>query len=102
MGSASTPARRTWPIGAPAMTSSQADELICHVRSCGQAAEFACDRCGKPCCAEHIRHLVVERRQERDNGPGMLGALTRIPPPPETSSSSLRSTTTPLLPTPPV
>jgi len=79
------------------MTSSQADELICHVRSCGQAAEFACDRCGKPCCAEHIRHLVVERRQERDSGPGMLGALTRIPTRTEAYSFCLRCSTKPVV-----
>jgi hypothetical protein len=79
------------------MTSSQADELICHVRSCGQAATFACDRCGKPCCAEHIRHLVVERRQERDSRAGMLGALTRMPTRTEAYSFCQRCSTKPVV-----
>lgn len=79
------------------MTSPQADAFLCHVRSCEQPAEFACDRCGKPCCAEHIRHLVVERRQERDNRAGMLGALTRMPTRTEAYTFCLRCSTKPVV-----
>jgi hypothetical protein len=79
------------------MTSPQADAHVCHVRLCGQPAEFACDRCGKPCCADHVRHLVVERRQERDSRPGMLGALTRVPTRTEAYSFCLRCSTKPVV-----
>ena len=38
------------------------DDAICHVSACGQPAEHVCDGCGKPCCAEHCRTVMVERR----------------------------------------
>jgi hypothetical protein len=79
------------------MTSLQADALLCHVRSCGQPAAFVCDRCGKPCCADHIRHLVVERRQERDSAPGMSGALTRMPTRTEAYAFCQRCSTKPVV-----
>lgn len=55
------------------------DDLTCHVKNCAEAASTTCDRCGHQYCAAHIRHVSIQRREERTPQPALLGASPRVP-----------------------
>lgn len=48
-----------------------AGQAACHSKQCSQQATYFCDRCAHPYCAEHIRQVVIERRQTRSNAGGL-------------------------------
>lgn len=58
--------------------SQSADDATCHVNGCERPGEYVCDGCGKRCCAEHSRTVVVERRDYRPSVAGRREPLARI------------------------
>ncbi len=54
-------------------------ERSCYARDCTALAEFRCARCGKLCCAQHARHVRLERRDEPDETAPDPVRLTRVP-----------------------
>lgn len=70
------------------------DDGCCHVKNCGQMATVHCMHCGHPCCAAHIRHVSVTRREER-RPPGM-SATVRLPIRTETYLLCQRCSTKPV------
>jgi hypothetical protein len=59
---------------------SVADQITCHIKDCAQQAVYFCERCGHTYCAEHIRHISIERRQSQSH----LGGSERLPTQTET------------------
>lgn len=57
----------------------RADDLSCHVKNCTEEATATCDRCGHQYCAAHVRHVSIQRREERAPQPALLGASPRVP-----------------------
>lgn len=55
-----------------------AEDTICHVTGCERPSEYACDSCGKSCCAEHCRTVVVERRDYRVSAARRQEPLARV------------------------
>lgn len=54
-------------------------DQTCYARDCAASAEFRCARCGKACCAQHVRHVRLERRDEPDERLPERIRLTRVP-----------------------
>lgn len=54
-------------------------DLRCHVKNCDEVATTTCDRCGHQYCAAHVRHVSIQRREERAPQPALLGASPRVP-----------------------
>ena len=67
--------------------------LLCHVKDCNELATETCERCGQPCCDEHVRHLSIERRSEQQ---ARSDALARIPTFVETYTLCIRCSTKPV------
>ncbi len=65
----------------------------CHVKGCDAAATDLCERCGQPCCPQHVRHLRIERRAEQRS---RADALARIPTYIETYTLCIRCSTKPV------
>lgn len=59
------------------LTAPEPQRVACHVKGCDALADRACDRCGQPFCAEHLRPYTIKRRDEPDEHAGLL--LTRVP-----------------------
>ena len=57
----------------------EADSGTCYTKSCTEPATTPCDRCGHAFCLAHVRHLVIQRREERSQRPTHLGTLARLP-----------------------
>ncbi len=51
----------------------------CYTTGCTAPAEFRCARCSKLCCAQHVRHVRLERRDEPDETAPDRVRLTRVP-----------------------
>lgn len=72
------------------------EDAMCHVSACERPAEHACDGCGKPCCAEHCRAVVVERRDYHPSVTGRREPLARIASHKETYMLCRRCSTKPV------
>ena len=53
--------------------------ITCHTSNCGQQATCTCDRCQRPCCEKHARHITRQRRGESTTLRGHGGMLLRNP-----------------------
>jgi hypothetical protein len=54
-------------------------EPACYTSGCAQAAAFVCAFCGKPCCAQHVRHVQIERRDDPEDTAKARWSLIRTP-----------------------
>jgi hypothetical protein len=72
-------------------------EAICHAKSCGLAAAYVCEACGRPCCPNHVRELALERRDDPAERPGHRAALGRVPTRTETYLVCLRCRSKPFV-----
>lgn len=59
----------------------QAESAECYAKGCTEQATTPCDRCGRPFCSTHGKHIVVQRRDERSNSNRLshTGVLVRLP-----------------------
>lgn len=55
------------------------ESVICHTTNCGAPATVRCDVCQRPCCANHLQRLALERRQEVAETLGRRDMLARVP-----------------------
>lgn len=69
---------------------------LCHVKGCTEIATEACERCGQLCCPMHVRHLRIERREQRSEQRTSLDALARIPTRTEIYTLCIRCSTKPV------
>jgi hypothetical protein len=76
---------------------SEEEPALCHVKGCLEPATATCDRCGQPCCAEHIKHLTIQRRALRTHQPNSTDVLARLPTYTETYTLCPRCSTKPVL-----
>jgi hypothetical protein len=65
-------------------------EAICQAKNCNLAAAYSCAACGRPCCPNHVRQLVLERRDDSPEMRGHRAALGRVPTRTETYLLCLR------------
>jgi len=54
-------------------------EEACYTSACQQMAVYVCAFCGKPCCALHVRHVQIERRESPDDTRQGRWSLVRAP-----------------------
>jgi methionyl-tRNA synthetase len=57
----------------------EAVSTVCDTKGCTELATTTCDRCGRLYCPLHVRHLVVQRREESTAQSTHLGTLARLP-----------------------
>ena len=55
------------------------ESVICDTKDCGAPATVRCDACERPCCANHIQRLALERRDEVAETLGRRELLVRAP-----------------------
>lgn len=56
-----------------------ARDTSCYATGCAEPGGFRCARCGKLCCAMHVRHVQLERRAAPDETAPAGLELTRLP-----------------------
>ena len=62
----------------------------CHARDCDSLATATCERCGHPCCTQHMCHISIKRRDDPDDLRKSHHALARLPTHVETYTLCLR------------
>ncbi len=78
------------------MAAQHENDATCHTKDCLELATQVCERCGQSYCSTHVRHLVIERREERSEYSQQLGALRRLPTYTESYTLCLRCSTKPV------